>query len=137
MWGMTASLENTDEISRAEALVAEQRAQLKRSLSRASRSGEKLAKTLTSELKPAVTAAIVVASAAAIVGVSVAVVRRSSRNRGWRASTEPSVLGNAAKAAGLWALRLLARRVAQEIVARLAEPTPAALVAPAPNQVQS
>ena len=134
---MTASLNDSDEISRAEALVSEQREQLKRSLSRASRSGEKLAKTLSKELQPAITAAIVVAGAAAVIGVSVAVARRSSRSRGWRVPAEPSVLGNAAKAAGLWAMRLLARRVAQEIVARFAEPAPAASVAAAPNQVQS
>ena len=136
MWGMTASLTDTDEIARAEAQVAAQREQLTRSLRRASRSGEKLAQTIGSELKPAVTAAIAVAGAAAIIGVSVAIVRRSSRNRGWRASSEPSVLGNAAKAAGIWALRLLAKRVAQEIASRLAEPTAPALVPSTPNQVQ-
>ena len=136
---MTASLTDTDEIARAEAQVAEQRAKLARSLQAASQSGEKFARKLSHELKPAVTAAVVVAGAAAVVGVSIALARRSSRNRGWRAPASPSVLGNAAKAAGLWALRALARRVAQELVSRLSEPTaprPALSVASAPNQVE-
>jgi hypothetical protein len=132
---MTASLNDTDEIARAEALVAEQRAQLTRSLKAASQSGKKLAKRLGSELKPTVTAAILVAGAAAVIGVSVAIARRSGRGKGWRAPEQPSLAGNAAKAAGLWALRLLARRAAQELVARLTEPS-AHLVAAAPNQVQ-
>jgi len=136
---MTASLKDADEIARAEALVAEQRAKLTRSLQAASQSGEKFARNLGRELRPAVTAAVVVASAAAVVGISVAIARRSSRSRGWRAPAQPSLLGNAAKAAGLWALRALARRAAQELVARLAEQSDAApsLVAPPPNQVQS
>ena len=134
---MTASLNDTDEIAHAEAQVAEQRAQLSRSLRAASHSGKELAQKLGDELKPAVTAAIVVAGAVAVVGVSIALVRRSGRRRSWRAAAEPSMLGSVAKAAGFWALRLLARRVAQELVARLgdANGTPA-LVAPAPNQVQ-
>lgn len=138
MWDMTASLKDTDEIARAEAQVAEQRAQLTRSLRAASKSGEKFAKRISTELKPAVTAAVVVAGAAAVVGVSIAIARRSS-HKGWRAPAQPSVMANAAKAAGLWALRLLARRVAQELVARLSEPNePAAraLVAAPPNQIQ-
>jgi hypothetical protein len=133
---MTASLVETDEIARAEAQVAEQRQQLTRSLHAASQSGQKFARRLGSELKPAVTAAVVVAGAAVVVGISVAIARRSTRSRGWRVPAQPSLVGNAAKAAGLWALRLLARRVAQELVARLSEPSAPALVAPAPNQVQ-
>lgn len=136
---MTASLKETDEIARAEAQVAAQRAQLTRSLHAASQSGERFARRLSSELKPAVTAAVVVAGAAAVVGVSVALARRSSRSKGWRAPAQPSVVVNAAKAAGLWALRALARRVALELVSRLSEPTgttPRALVSPSPNQIE-
>jgi hypothetical protein len=133
---MSASLTDTDEVARAEAQVAEQRAKLSRSLQAASKSGEKFARRIGSELKPAAIAAVVVAGAAAVVGVSVALARRSSRHRGWRPPPQPSLLGNAAKAAGLWALRALARRVAQELVSRLAEPSPTALVSPPPNQVE-
>src|ERR1041384_14035 len=117
---MTASLNDTDEIARAEAQVAEQRAKLTRSLQAASNSGEKFARKLSHELKPAMTAAVVVAGAAAVVGISVAIARRSSRNRGWSAPGQPSLFANVAKAAGLWALRAVARRAAQELVARLA-----------------
>ncbi len=134
---MTASLKDTDEIARAEAQVAEQRAKLTRSLQAASRSGEKFARKLGRELKPAVTAAVVVAGAAGVGRIRLGLAKRSSRNKGWRAPAQPSLLGNAAKAAGLWALRALARRAAQELVARLGQPDVAhELVAPAPNQVQ-
>jgi len=135
---MTASLNDIDDIARAEAQVAEQRAQLTRSLQAVSRSGQKYARRLGSELKPAIAAAVAVAGAAAVVGISVAIARRSGRRRGWYAPEQPSVVGKAAKAAGLWALRYVARRVAQELVTRLSEPAaPApALVPPAPNQVE-
>lgn len=118
---MTASLKDTDEVARAAAEVAEQRAQLARSLRAASKSGERFAQRIGHELKPAMTAAIVVAGAAAVVGISVALVRRSGRNRGWRSPAEPSVVRNVAKVAGLWALRALGRRVALELVNRLSE----------------
>jgi hypothetical protein len=134
---MTASLTDTDEIARAEAQVAEQRAKLTRSLQAASYSGEKFARRLGNELKPAVTAAVVIAGAAAVVGISVAISRRSGRSKGWLAPEQPSSIATAAKAAGLWALRALARRIALELVSRLSEPTPRALVSPAPNQIQS
>lgn len=136
MWGMTASLNESDEIARAEAQVAEQRAQLARSLRRASQSGEKLARRLGKELKPAVTAGIVLVGAVAVVGLTVVLVKRAGQRRGWHAASEPSLVGNAAKAAGLWALRLLAKRVAQEVVGRLQEPNASGLVAATPNQVQ-
>lgn len=133
---MIASLNESDEIARAEAQVAEQRAQLTRSLQAASRSGEKLARRLGDELKPAVTAAIIVAGTVAVVGVTVALVRRAGQRRGWRGPSEPSLVANAAKAVGLFALRLLAKRVAQEVVSRLAEPSAPSLVPATPNQVQ-
>jgi hypothetical protein len=133
---MTASLNETDEIAQAEAQVAEQRAQLTRSLRRASQSGEKLARRLGDELKPAITAGIVLAGAVAVVGVTVVLVKRVGQRRSWRASSEPTLVGNVAKAAGLWALRLLAKRVAQEVVSRLGEPGARGLVATPPNQVQ-
>src|SRR4051812_1312857 len=101
MWGMTASLNENDEIARAEAQVAEQRAQLTRSLRRAGQSGEKLARRLGNELKPALTAGIVVAGAVAVVGISIVLVKRVGQRRGWRGASEPSLVANAAKAAGI------------------------------------
>lgn len=132
---MTASL-NDDDIARAEAEVAEQRAKLARSLEAASRSGQTYARRLSRELKPAITAAVVVAGAAAVVGVSVAVARRVGRRRAWYAPEQPSLVGNAAKAAGLWALRYLARRAALELASRLSPPSHAELVTPSPNQIE-
>ena len=132
MWGMSSN--ENDEIAHAEAQVAEQRAQLTRSLKAASRSGEKLAQRLGDELKPAITAAIVIVGAVAVAGVTVALLRRASQRRGWRAPSEPSFAGTAAKAVGVWALRLVAKRAAQDFMSRLG--APGALVAAAPNQVQ-
>lgn len=137
MWGMVASLNERDEIARAEAVVAEQRAQLTRSLRAASRSGAKAARRLGEELKPAMTAAVVVVGAVAVVGVTVALVRRAGQRRGWRgAPDEPSLVASAAKAAGVWALRLVAKRAAQEVVSRLTGPSEPELVAATPNQVE-
>ena len=121
-----------DEIARAEQLVAERKVQLSRSLRRASKSGEDLAKRLSDEVKPALGIAIAAASVVLVVGVGIALARVARRRRGWFAPREPSKLNMAAKAAGVWALRLLARRVALEVVTRLAEPS----VAAAPNQVE-
>jgi DNA-binding phage protein len=121
-----------DEIARAEQVVAERKAQLSRSVRRASQSGEDLAKRLSDEVKPALAVAIAAASVVVVVGLGIAVSKVARRRRGWLAPREPSQLNVAAKAAGVWALRMLARRVAQEVVARFAEPS----VATAPNQVE-
>lgn len=119
---INASQSDTDEIAEAEARVAREKAELTRSLKAVGRTSEHMARQLSSELKPALTAAVAVAGAAAAVGLTVALVRRSRRRHGWFAPEQPSALATAAKTAGLWALRLLARRVAQEVVNRLAEP---------------
>lgn len=120
-----------DEIARAEADVAREKAELTRSLRAVGRSSENMARRIGGELKPALGAAIVVAGAAVAVGVTVALVRRGRRRDRWLSPSEPpSALSTAAKTVGIWALRLLARRVAQEVVSRLAvpgEPAPAPL----------
>ena len=85
------------------------------------RSSEALARRLGDELKPAVVVAVAVAGAAGATALAVALVRRSRHKAHWFAAEQPSPLANAAKTAGLWALRLLARRVAQELVSRLSE----------------
>lgn len=133
---MTASLNDTDEIALAEARVAEQRAELTRSLRAASQSGQKFAQKLSRELKPAVTATLVVGGAVVALGLGALLVRRLSRRDRWRAPAQPSALMSAAKAAGVWALRLAARRAAQQIVSRLSHEGAPALVAPPPNQVE-
>lgn len=120
---------DTDEISLAQAQVERHKADLARSLHQAEKTGERLARRIGHEVKPAIVGAVAVAGAAAAIAVTVALARRG-RRRPWLAPEQPSALSTAAKAAGLWALRLLARRVAQEVVARLGEPSALAPAAP-------
>ena len=119
--------EETDEIELAKSQVERQKAELARSLRRAEKTGEQLARRIGDEMKPALVGAVAVAGAAAAVAVTVALVRRG-RRRQWLGAQQPSAIATVAKTAGLWALRLLARRVAQEVVSRLGEPAPATTV---------
>jgi len=111
-----------DELARAEQEVMQSRARLSLSLQQIGRSSEDLARRLGAELKPTLALAAAVAGAGVVVGVTIALVRQGRRRRGWFAPEQPSPLVMAAKGAGLWALRFLARRVAQELVRRFAEP---------------
>lgn len=120
---------DTDQIKLMQAQVERHKAELARSLRRAEQTGEQLARRIGHEVKPAVIGAVAVAGAAAALAVTVAVLRRG-RRRHWLAPEQPSALASAAKTAGLWALRLLARRVAQEVVSRLGEPAPIAAEPP-------
>lgn len=115
--------DEADEIARAEQRVAQHKAELSRSLRRVGQSGEHFAQRLTHDLKPAVVVAVAVLGTAAAVAVGVAFVRRArKRPHHWLAPEQPSRLQVAAKTAGVWALRLLARRIAQEAVSRLSDP---------------
>ena len=111
-----------DEVARAEQQVVQSRAKLSHSLRQAGKSSEALARRLGQELKPTLVVAAAVAGAALVVGVTVALVRRGKRRHGWLAPEQPSALVMAAKGAGLWALRFVARRAAQELVSRLNGP---------------
>lgn len=123
MTGRTAN--GIDEIALAEAQVQKRKAELSRSLHEAANSGKNLMEQVKHELKPAMQTAIVVAGAVAVVSAAVIVVeRRRRRGASWLAPAQPSALGTFAKTAGLWALRLLAKRIAQELVTRLEEPAP-------------
>jgi len=125
-----------DEIALAEAQVQKHKAELSRSLHEAATSGKELMQQVRHELKPALQTALVVAGAAALVSAAVIVVeRRRRRSAGWLAPQQPSALGTLAKTAGIWALRLLAKRVAQELVSRLEDPSakPARATAPTPR----
>jgi len=124
---------DTEEVAQAEADVALHKAELARSLRAVGESGEVMARRIGSELKPAAVAAVVAAGAVAVLGVGVMIARRK-RHQHWLMPEPPSALATAAKTAGLWALRVLARRAAQEIVNRIGEPS--ALVPASPNQVQ-
>jgi hypothetical protein len=117
-------LNGIDEIALAEAQVQKHKAELSRSLHEAASSGKELMQQVRHELKPAMQTALVVAGAAALVSAAVIVVeRRRRRSAGWLAPQQPSALGTLAKTAGLWAMRLLAKRVAQELVSRLEDPS--------------
>lgn len=126
-----ASQSEMDEIKRAEAEVAREKAELARSLRAVGRSSEHMARRIGVELKPALGAAVIVAGAAVAVGVTVALARRGRRRDRWLSPEQPSALSTAAKTVGIWALRLLARRVAQEVVSRLAVPGEPAATSPA------
>lgn len=125
-----ASSSTTDEVALAERQVQMQKALLARSLRRAGQSGERLARRIGVDVKPVLIAGAVVAGALVVAGIGVVALGRRRRQRGWLAPKEPSVLGNAARAAGFWLARLAARRLADEVTRRLAES-----VATAPDQV--
>jgi hypothetical protein len=117
---MSTNTVDDDEIRLAQAEVDRTKAELARSLRAAEQSGEQLARRIGHEVKPAVIGAVAVAGAAAALVLTVALVRRG-RRRHWLAPAQPSALATAAKTAGLWALRLVARRVALEVAGRLSE----------------
>jgi len=127
---MMTTRSNIDEIADAEAQVQERKSELSRSLRDAEDSGKHLVQRVRQELKPAMQAALVVAGAVTVVGIAVIVATRSRRTSvGWLGPSRPSAAGVLAKSAGLWALRILARRAAQEVLSRLNEPH---VAAPAP-----
>lgn len=132
---VTMTQSDTEEVAHAEAEVALHKAELARSLRAVGQSSEVMARRIGSELKPAAVAAAIVVGAVAVVGVGIALARRK-RHAGWFLPEPPSAFATAAKTAGLWALRVLARRAAQELMSRLGEPTASALIASAPNQIQ-
>jgi hypothetical protein len=130
---VSASAKGSDEIARAEAKVQERKAELSRSLRQAANSGNNLMQQVRHELRPALQTALVVAGAVAVVSAATIVVaRRRRRAPAWLAPAQPSAFGTLAKSAGVWALRLLAKRVAQELVSRLEEPEPKPVPRPAP-----
>jgi hypothetical protein len=124
MHPLAASNNEADEIERAEQAVQETRAELARSLQRVGDTGRRLVHEFGHELKPTLVVVAVVAGAAALVGVTAALLRRGRRRHHWLTAESPPALVQTAKGVGLWALRLVARRVAQEVASRLAEPAP-------------
>jgi hypothetical protein len=113
---------DADELARAEQQVIQSRQKLSRSLHQVGKSSKAMVQRLGQELKPTLATAAAVAGAALVVGVTVALVRRGKRRRSWLAPQQPSALVTAAKGAGLWALRYVAQRAAQELVTRLRDP---------------
>jgi hypothetical protein len=132
--GVMITSAEADEIERAEQRVALSRAALSRSLHRAEKSGANMVHRWQRELKPVATVAVALVGAAAILGVTVALVQRNRRHPRWLRPQQSSRLGSAAKALGVWALRIAARRAAEVLVARLEQPAapPAPAAAPVP-----
>jgi hypothetical protein len=127
--------DEADEMERAEQRVALSRAALSRSLRRAESSSVNLVHRWQRELKPTLTVAAALVGAAAVVGVTIALVQRNRRRPGWLRPQEPSRFAETAKALGVWALRIAARRAGEALVARLEQPAPAAPTpAPAPAE---
>jgi hypothetical protein len=108
---------DTDDVTRAEAEVAARKAELTRSLREAERTSQHMVKRLGNELKPALLAGLAVAALATVAGVTIVMARR--RRSGWLPPERPSALATAARGAGMFLLRLAARQVAAQIVARL------------------
>jgi hypothetical protein len=120
----------SEELLRAELDVKESRAELARSLRQVGKTGENLLRRAKAELKPGLVIAAVVVGTVAIAGAAVVLTRRG-RKPGWLAPQRASTFGVVAKAVGLWALRIAARKAAQELVARLEQPQLSAPAAPA------
>jgi hypothetical protein len=113
-----ASSSDIDEVSRAEAEVAVRKAELSRSLREAGQSSEQMVQRLRTELKPAMLAALALAGLAAVAGITIAVARRRRRTR-WLPAEQPSTVATAARGAGMFLLRLVARQVTNQLVAKL------------------
>jgi hypothetical protein len=114
---------DTDDVARAEAEVAARKADLSASLRQAEKTSQRMVKHLGNELKPALVASIAVVALATVAGVTIALVRRRRSNT-WLQPERPSALGTAARGAGMFLLRLAARQVATQLLARL-DATPA------------
>jgi hypothetical protein len=125
MTSTNVNLQDTDDVARAEAEVAARKADLSASLRQAEKSSERMVKHLGNELKPALVAGLAVVALAAVAGVTIALVRRK-RSSTWLQPEPPSALGTAARGAGMFLLRLAARQVATQLMARLDPPSPAA-----------
>jgi hypothetical protein len=119
------SPQDIDDVARAEAEVAARKADLSASLRKAEASSERMVKHLGNELKPALVAGLAVVALTAVAGVTIALVRRRRSSR-WLQPERPSALGTAARGAGMFLLRLAARQVATQLMARLDAPPTAA-----------
>ena len=116
-----------DDVTRTAAEVAASKAQLAHGLRQAEKGGQELVENLG--LKPAVIAGIAVAAVVTVGGI-VLLARRNRRDQ-WLRPERPSALGNAARGAGMFLLRLVARQIASQVVAKIDGAAPPA-AAPRP-----
>lgn len=119
----------TTDVQDAERDVAKSKQRFQESLRAAGETGTRLAGEVRKKMTPTLIVATVVGAAA--VGVAVVVARGSSRPR-WRRNEEPSLAGQVARAAGMWLLRAVAVKVAQQLVAKLQDAQTPALAPPRP-----
>ena len=117
-------LSNPEEVKQAEREVERRKAELSLRLRRAGESGERMARRLGEQLKPALVGIAVVGGAALLVGAVVLVARRRRRVV-WSTPERASRASALVQSAGLALLRLVARQVAVAVVRRVAPPPPA------------
>lgn len=119
-------LDIPDDVLDAEREVEQRKQEFHDSLRVAGESGSRLAKSVGKQAKPLLIGGAVVLGTAALVGIVVAV-SRSRRRNVW---LPPARLGSSrtiwsstlARSAGFWLLRLAAKRFADEVSVRLADP---------------
>jgi len=114
-------LSSSEEVKQAEREVELRKADLSLRLRRAGESGERMARRLGDQLKPALVGIAVVGGAALLIGAVVLVTRRR-RHVGWSAPRPSSRASALVQSAGLALLRLVARQVAVALVRRISEP---------------
>jgi hypothetical protein len=117
-------LSSRDEVKKAEREVEQRKAELALRLRRAGENGERMARRLGDQLKPALIGVAVVGGAALLVGAVVLVTRRP-RPVAWSAPERASNGSALVRSAGLALLRLVARQVAVALVQRISSPPPA------------
>ncbi|HKY36100.1 MAG TPA: hypothetical protein VJN18_09190 [Polyangiaceae bacterium] len=115
---------SSPEVKQAEREVERRKAELSLRLRRAGESGERMARRLGEQLKPALVGVAVAGGAALLVGAVILVARRR-RHVGWSVPQRPSRASPLLQSAGLMLLRLVARQVAVALVRRVAPPLPA------------
>jgi hypothetical protein len=114
-------LSSSEEVKQAEREVEARKAELSLRLRHAGESGERMARRLGEQLKPALVGIAVVGGAALLVGAVVLVARRR-RHSGWSGPGRASTASTLVKSAGLALLRLVARQAAVALVRRISPP---------------
>ena len=125
------NLSSSDEVKQAEREVELRKADLSMRLRRAGESGERMARRLGDQLKPALVGVAVVGGAALLVGAVVLMARRR-RHVGWSAPRRASTASALLQSAGLALVRLVARQAAVALVRRISPPLPE----PSPESTQ-
>ena len=124
--------DRTSDVEQAARDVEQRKLDLSRSIQQVEKSGERMARRLSHELKPVLIGAAVVAGAALLVGVAALLARRRPRER-WLAPARPSAAGAVARTLGLALLRLAGQQVARALAERVAR-APLEPGQPAPAQ---